>query len=716
MKQALQSFKNGELMVEEVPKPVLKPGGVLVRNVRSLISSGTEGMLLELSKKSLLGKARERPDLVSKVLQKARRDGLLRTLQTVRERLDKPLPLGYSSAGLVTEVAQGVWEFSIGDRVACSGSAYANHAEVIFVPKNLCVQIPEAVSFAEAAFVAIGAIALHTLHQAQVALGETVAIIGLGLVGQVAVQIARAAGCRVFGIDIDGKKVALAKRLGADAGCQRNHPGLMQEIKSFSDGQGVDVALITAATRSNDPVVLAGEICRDRARVIVVGNVGMDIPRRTYYQKELEVRLVRSYGPGRYDRDYEEKGEDYPIGYVRWTEKRNMAEFLELIKEKKVDVKPLITHFFPITSAFKAYELITGKSKENHLGILLVYPTKSADQKRIYFDQQATASKVSKGTIGVGMIGAGNFARGTLLPILKKMPGLRLRGIVSAGGLSAKKAGEKFGFDYCASDYREILEDREIDAVIIATPHNLHANQVCEALERGKNVFVEKPLAINEEELSKVAKTFAAAQKILMVGYNRRFSPFAKAAKDFFNEIKSPLFLSYRVNAGPPAQAHWVKETGGRIIGEVCHFVDLAMFLVGSDLKEVYATPASAEPDSVTVTLKFSNASSCALQYLTAEAPSYSKERIEIFGGGLMATIDDFRRAEFICRGKKRKVKRFVQDKGHQDELKAFFQAIRDGGPLPIPFRQILMSSVGTLRIIDSLKKGIPCPVYLVAR
>jgi len=716
MKQALQSFKTGELAVEEVPQPVLKPGGVLVRNVRSLISPGTEGMLLELAKRSLLGKIKARPDLVHKVQEKARRDGLLRTLQTVRARLDQPLPLGYSSAGLVMEVGQGVREFSIGDRVACAGSAYAHHAEVIFVPKNLCVKIPEAISYDEAAFVAIGAIALHSLHQAQVSLGEKVAVIGLGLLGQVAVQLAKAAGCIVFGIDLEREKVALAKRLGADGGCQRNASCITEEIKSFSHDQGVDVALITADTKSSDPMVLAAEICRDRARVVVVGDVGMEIPRRTYYHKELEVRLVRSYGPGRYDPNYEEKGEDYPVGYIRWTEKRNMAEFLELIKEKKINVKPLITHTFPIVSALRAYELITDSRRQNALGILLEYPTGHIETKRIYLSRQHAAPKRSKETIGVGIIGAGNFARGTLLPILQKIPGLRLRGIVSAGGLTAKAAAKKFKFHYCASDCEEILNDPEIDAVIIATPHHLHAHQVCRALKKGKNIFVEKPLAINEEELNEVVRTFAHARRILMVGYNRRFSPLARAAKDFFKDTKGPLFLSYRVNAGHLAQGHWAEESGGRIIGEACHFVDLAMFLAGSDLKEVYATPAGRESDAALVNLKFNNASVCTLQYLTAEAPSYSKERIEILGQGRMATIEDFRRAEFICQGKRRKVAKFIQDKGHRNELQAFFQAVREGRPSPIPFREILMSTIGTMRIIDSLKKGLPCPVYLVTK
>ena len=729
MKQVLQNFKSGELKIADVPAPVLKSGGVLVRNVSSFISAGTERMLIDFAEKSLIGKAKERPDLVKQLINKARREGIINTLQQAMNRLDTLMPLGYSSAGIVIDVGSEVREVaetsptSVGDRVACAGGGYACHAEVVFVPKNLCVKIPEAVDFESAACVALGSIAMQGVRIADLALGENVVVIGLGFVGQLTAQLVKASGCNVFGVDIDADKVKLALEIGADGGAVRGKDDVNSEISSFSHGLGADAVIITAASDSNDPIELAGEISRDRGRVVVVGAVKMDIPRKMYYEKELELRLSRSYGPGRYDSTYEEEGVDYPIGYVRWTEQRNMQEFLSLVAQKKVIVDKLITHRFKIDDAKQAYDIITGKTKEKHIGILLEYPQDRPIQKTVWLrpEDQSAKGEVRKpeGKISIGLIGGGNFAKGVILPNLNNIQNVTMRAICTATGISAKSLADKYGFAYCTSDYSEVLADDSIDCIIVATRHNLHAQLVIEVLKSGKHVFVEKPLALSIEELKAVLEALNESQGKVMVGFNRRFSPFTKSVKDFFSSRTLPLAVNYRINAGFIPKDNWVhdpKEGGGRIIGEVCHFVDLIQYLVGSEPTKVYAetiTSNNAEQvdaDNVNITLKFHDGSLGSISYLANGDKSFPKERVEVFGGGLICVIDDFHSAMMVRNGKKKRLKS-KQDKGHKAELEAFVQAVKSGGEMPIPFQEIIMTTLTTFRIIESIQKGTPVEI-----
>ena len=733
MRQISQNYNTGEITIEEVPIPAVNPGGVLVKNYFSLVSAGTEKAIIELAQKSLVGKAKARPDLVKQVIGKVKQEGLINTIKKVRSRLDVPLALGYSCAGVVTAVGEKVDEFQIGDRVACAGMGYAGHAEVVFVPKNLCAKVPENVDFEAAAFTTMGAIALQGVRQAQLTLGEKVAVIGLGLLGQITVQLVKANGCQVLGIDLDAEKVALAEELGADCAITRQSD-VVGRASDFSEGRGIDAVIITAATSSNDPIELAGELCRDKGRVVVVGEVKMDIPRKLYYEKELDLRLSRSYGPGRYDAIYEEKGIDYPFGYVRWTEQRNMTAFLELLSLGKVNVKRIITHRFEIDEAQKAYELITGKNEEKYIGILLQYPQGKEYQTKVLLQTESGRKTQTQGTrVNVGLIGAGNFARSVILPSLKRIKDVNFIGIATATGLSSKNAGDKFGFEYCTSDYSEVLADEQINCVIIATRHNLHARLAIEALKKGKTVFVEKPLALLESELKEIIEVRKATDGRLMVGFNRRFSPFTQEVKRFFEYRQNPLIINYRVNAGVVSPDHWVQdpqEGGGRIIGEVCHFVDLMQYLLNSRSEvarneanrrsgssqpvKVYAEPISGNNsslinnDNVNITLKFADGSVGTISYVANADPSVPKERVEIFGENSVAIIDDYRQVKLTKGGKTKTLKRFNQDKGHLKEFEAFVKSIKNGGELPLPFVEAVIATLVTFKIHESINTGMP--------
>ncbi len=728
MKQIIQNLKNGRLSVEEVPIPVLRSGGVLVKSVYSLVSAGTERMLNELAKKSLIGKAKERPDLVRQVVDKIKTDGLIPTVQKVLNRLDFPMPLGYSTSGIVVAIGDEAKEvFKIGDRVACGGSGYANHADYVFVPKNLCVKIPDGVDFESAAFTTLGAIALQGVRQADINIGEVVAIIGLGLVGQLTIQILKTSGCKVIGFDINPERGKLATNLGADSGCHEIF-NFKKETEFFSKGNGVDAVVITASTKSSEPVKLAGKVIRKRGKVVIVGDVRLDIPRKLYYEKELDVRLSMSYGPGRYDPLYEEKGIDYPLPYVRWTEKRNMEAFLDLIKERKLDVKSLITHRFHIEEAKRAYQLISRENKEPYLAILLKYNNEGPDvinKEKIHLTKNILPSTFASLPLCIGVVGAGDFANGVLLPILKNINGLKLKGVATATGITARHAGEKFGFEYCTSSYMEILNDPEINCVFIATRHDLHAKLACEALGNGKHVFLEKPLALNEEELKEVVKSKEKSQQNLMVGFNRRFSSFSIEAKSLFSRRANPLIVSYRINAGFIPKNHWtqdIKEGGGRIIGEICHFIDLMQFLVGSPPIKVYAegiTPGTEgvlSSDNLVICIRFKDGSIGNITYSALGNKKFSKERIEIFGDNSIFVIDDFRSSEWVGNGtiKKRK-KWFGQDKGHKEEIKTFIKALLGGEPLPIDFNETVITTLTTFKIIESLSKGIPVKADIIS-
>jgi len=747
MKQLLQHARTGEITIAEVPAPQLLPGCVLVRIAASVVSAGTERASLEFAGKNLLQKAQARPDLVRDVISKTQRDGILAAMQTVRSRLDQPQAPGYSSAGTIIAVGDGVTDLQAGDRVACAGAGFAVHAEMACVPRLLVARIPaqdqsdtrDELSFEEAAFTTIGAVALHGIRTAEVKLGDLVAVIGLGLLGQLTIQLLKAAGCRVLGLDLDASRAEFAGQLGADAFAV-SASEFRDLCHGHSRGVGVDSVVITAETPSNDPVNLAGVIARDRAIVVAVGTVGIDIERRPYYEKELTFRTSRSYGPGRYDAAYEQKGRDYPIGYVRWTETRNMEAFLQFLAEGKVKVGPLITHRFPIERAQGAYELITRKSGKPFLGVVIQYSgTCSNNPERTLelLPQRPAATSApevaSTNSIAVGLLGAGVFAAGTLIPALKESANTVLAGVCTATGSHAHHAAQKFGFRYCTTDAARVIQDPSISTVVIATRHHLHAHQVLAALKAGKHVFCEKPLCLSEDELRSIISAYlgivSTRQPALMVGFNRRFAPMTVRMKSFLTSISEPLALHYRINAGYLAPDHWLNDReqgGGRILGEVCHFVDLLMFLAASPIVEVEARPL-ANPgrysgDNVLVSVGFANGSQGTISYLANGDRSFSKERVEIFGGGAAAVLEDFRRLELTRDGRKQTVhSRWRQDKGHRAEWAAFVNSIRPGqrvktqaaetqaaetqGPA-IPFDEIVCSTLATLRIQESAATG----------
>ena len=720
MKQVLQQARTGEIAVMEVPAPKLLPGSVLVRMAASLVSVGTERASSEFASKNLLQKAKARPDLVREVMSKMRRDGVLSAVVAVRNRLDSPSALGYSSSGTVVAVGEGITDLSVGDRVACAGANYAVHAEFACIPRLLVARIrPDSVvSFEEAAFTTLGAVALHGIRTADVKLGDVVSVIGLGLLGQLTVQILQAAGCRVLGMDIVAERADLALRLGADA-VSISGDGLRDLCLQHSSGHGADAVLITAETASSQPVDLAGEVARDRGVVVAVGTVGMDIPRKLYFEKELDFRISRSYGPGRYDAAYEQKGRDYPIGYVRWTETRNMEAFLQLLAEGKLDLKSLVTHRFPIERALGAYDLITGRVGEPFLGVLITYPEQAEANRQIRLGGKGTAPALVGGkAMAVGVLGAGNFATSTLLPAIKQIRGAELVGVCAANGSHARHAADKFGFRYCTTEEERILSDPDINTIVIATRHHLHAAQVLAALAAGKHVFCEKPLCLSEPELAEVvhayAKRASGRDPLLMMGFNRRFAPMSVKMKAFLRQIKEPLALHYRVNAGFVSTDHWVNDPeqgGGRLLGEVCHFVDFLTFLADALPIEVQARAVnSLEPsgdDNTVISLRFANGSQGTISYLANGDRSYSKERVEVFGGGAVAVLEDFRRLELVRHGRKQTFRsRFRQDKGHRAELEAFAAAVGGRGEPPIPFDEIVSTTLATLRAAESRASG----------
>jgi len=720
MKQLLQHARSGEIAVSEVPPPKLLPGCVLVRIASTLVSAGTERASLEFARKNIFQKARARPDLVLEVLHKVRRDGLLSTVSAVRSRLDQPGAPGYSSSGTIVGVGEGVTDVRVGDRVACAGAGYAVHAELACVPRLLMAKIPSGstVSFEEAAFTTVGAVALHGIRTAEAKLGDVVGVLGLGLLGQLTVQTLKAAGCRVLGMDPVPARSHLALRLGAD-GVSTTSAEFLELCLQQSSGHGVDEVLITAETPSSDPVNLAAELARDRGVIVAVGTVGMNIQRKLYYEKELDFRISRSYGPGRYDSAYEQKGRDYPIGHVRWTETRNMEAFLQLLADGKLDVQALITHRFPIDKAGDAYELITQESAESSLGVLITYPEYCEplhNHPRLELVKADDAVVQGKESLAIGLLGAGSFATSTLLPAMRRIPGVRLVGVCAANGSHARHAGEKFGFEYCVTDGQQIMSDPNINAVVIATRHHLHAPQVLTALKIGKDVFCEKPLCLTEEELAEIVRTYSdlARKPLLMVGFNRRFAPMAVRMKSFLDEIHEPLALNYRVNAGSMPRDHWVQDPeqgGGRVLGEVCHFVDFLTFLRGAAPIEVCANALANSgqyaDDNLVIGLQYADGSRATITYVANGDRSFSKERLEVFGGGAVAVLDDFRRLELIRHGRKQVFRsRLRQDKGHRGEWQAFAAAVRSGGEGPISFADIVSTTLSTLRIVDSRSCG----------
>ena len=710
MKQLLQNLRTGEATVAEVPVPVAQPGRLLVRTAASLISAGTERALTELGQKSLLGKARERPELIGKVWEKVKTEGIAQALEGVRDKLDQSHAVGYSAAGIVIECGKDITDFRAGDRVACAGTDYASHAEVISVPRNLCVRLPENLSFAEGAFGTVGAIALQGVRLAEPTLGESVVVIGLGLVGQLTVQLLKANGCRVFGIDIDEARIQLALASGADAGCIPDEAN--EKVMAWSRGRGADACIITAATTSDQPIELAGEISRLKGRVVAVGLVGMNVPRNVYYQRELTLKVSLSYGPGRHDPDYEERGHDYPVAYVRWTEGRNLEAFLDLLAAGKIDVKPLITHRFPIDDAPNAYQLISGKLHENYLAVVLEYDAE-ADVGRRIENRAATNKATPAGQVGIGLIGAGGYAQKVLLPHFKTA-GAEFCSIASASGVSARDVGTKFGFARFLSDAQSVIDDDEANLIVIATRHGSHGELAKRALDAGKHVFVEKPLALNDAGLDEVLDAAARSEGQLLVGFNRRFSPLAVKAKEAFANRQAPLSIVYRVNAGRVPREHWTQdatEGGGRIIGEVCHFIDLMQFLTGGLPKSVYAESVIGQgniigEDSVFITVQFAEGSNGVIAYLAEGDSSLSKEHIEIFGEGKTFVIEDFRSAKLYAGGREKKETLRQQDKGQAEETRVACAVVADGTPAPITLQELEATTRATFRIRDSLRTG----------
>jgi predicted dehydrogenase/threonine dehydrogenase-like Zn-dependent dehydrogenase len=730
VKQVVQNYNTGELRLADVPAPICRAGGVLVRTAYSLVSSGTERMKVSQARMSLWQKAKARPDKVKQVLQSVRQVGLRETYNKVKERLDSLTPLGYSLAGYVEEVGAGLDDFEPGQAVACAGEGIACHAEYVFVPRNLCVPVPAGVALPDAAFATVGAIAIQGVRQANVGLGDSVLVIGLGLLGLLGVQILKAAGCRVIGVDVDPAKCELARKLGADLAIPRGDPAIVDTLHQATGGAGVDAAYVAASANTSDPLDLAGEALRDRGTVCIVGMVKVAADWRVYYAKELNVVMSRSYGPGRYDRNYEFKGIDYPIGYVRWTQRRNLAEFLRLVQQKAVRPAELMPKVVPFANAPVAYDELNKGGSKAAVAFLFDYgagastangeePARrvelAAGGKRNAAVHAAPASPHTAPAsghatpVGIAMIGAGNFTTGTLIPALKHTPA-RLVALCSAGGLSATSAGERHGFSYVASDFEQVLADPAVNAVVIATRHDTHARFAAAAMRAGKHVFVEKPLALNEDQLRSVLAAQAETGRILMPGFNRRFSALSVAARDAFLGRAGPIEINCRVNAGELKADSWyqdAEEGGWRIVSEGCHWVDLIQFIADSPVVRVYAemvggSAPGRQNDNIQLSLRLADGSIANLMYVANGDASFEKERIEIFGRGCVGVIENWHKLTMSRHGKISTVRPPRPGKGHAEELAAFVDAVARGGPSPISVESAAITTLTTFGAVRS--------------
>jgi predicted dehydrogenase/threonine dehydrogenase-like Zn-dependent dehydrogenase len=703
MNQLTQQLKSGKMEILEVPCPALNKGQVLVRNHYSLISAGTEGKTVSDARKGYIEKARSRQKEVKMVLEMVKSQGIKATYDLVMNKLEAPSPLGYSCAGEVIAVADDITDLKPGDFVACGGQG-AYHADIVAVYRNLCVKIPKGIDLKHAAFTTVASIALQGIRQADLQTGGNCVVIGLGLIGQLTCQLLNASGIKSIGIDIDEVQVKAAITSGADHAWPRNQEGLEQLVLGATNGYGADAVIITAGTSSLDPVELAGTLCRRKGKVVIVGAVPTGFTRVNYYKKELDLRMSSSYGPGRYDPYYEEKGIDYPVGYVRWTENRNMQAFVDLLAAGKLNIDRLISHIYSLDNAPEAYNMILEK-KESYAGVLIQYDSNEALTSTLKINESSGAPEFPS----VGFLGAGNFAQNILLPGLKGM--VNFEGIATAHGNTSLYVGKKYGFGYCTSDSSKIIGDEHINTIFIATRHNLHADLVFASLKAGKNVFVEKPLTLKMEELEKIRQTYISLEKkpLLMVGYNRRYAPFTSRIKNLLNN-EQPKGINIRVNAGAVPSDHWVHDPetgGGRIVGEGCHFIDLAIYLAGSPVVSVSASKVKSRQnlmDSFIATLRFSNGSAASVSYLSNGNKDVPKELVEVFCDGTVSRIDDFRKLEFS--GKRSFRSKSSQDKGHKNELKAFTEAISKGLPSPIPFEHLYHTSLVTFKIIESIQTG----------
>ena len=694
MKQILQSLKNGETELAEVPVPMIKSGALLIKSSCSLISTGTERMLLNFGKANWIDKARQQPDKVKQVLQKIKTDGLMPTVDKVFSKLDNPVALGYSNVGTVLEVGKGVVGFKPGDRVVSNGF----HAEVVCVGANLCAKIPDEVDDATACFTVVSSIALEGIRLIKPSLGENIAVIGLGLIGLLTVQILKANGCRVIGFDFDSKKVELAKSYGVEAHCVSDGTDPVALAMSFSKGYGVDGVIITAATSSNAPAHQAPQMCRKRGRVVLIGVVGLELSRDDFYKKEISFQVSCSYGPGRYDENYEGKGLDYPIGFVRWTEQRNFEAVLNLMAENKLRVKELISQTVDFNNAIKAYDLVS--QSRDVLGLILKYDGNVDINKRsvtLKKTEQNLTSNSEKPIIG--FIGAGNYASGILVPAFAATNAV-LKTIASSGGISGTHVGNKNGFYISTTDISRIYDDPEINTVVITTRHNQHAQMVIDALKNGKNVFVEKPLCMNEQELQQIKEAYLEAQKKkpvrLMVGFNRRFSPLTQAAVEQLRKSNEPSSIIITVNSGFIPADHWTQDSetgGGRLIGEACHFVDLIRFLANSPITSVNTIRMSGNgqspSDTATITVTTENGSIGTVHYFSNGSKDFPKERIEVFTGGKIVQIDNFKTINFYGWNGAKNQSLWAQDKGQKNCCESFVEAISSGKPSPINIDEI---------------------------
>lgn len=700
MKQILQNLGTGETMLAEVPAPGVSSGQLLVQTRATLVSLGTERMLIDFGKSNVFQKAKAQPDKVKQVLQKIKTDGLFQTLDAVKSKLDQPLGLGYCHAGVVIGVGKGVEGFQVGDWVATNGP----HAEVVSVSQNLCAKIPEGVSFEEAAFTPLAAIALQGIRLVNPTLGEGVVVTGLGLIGLMTVQMLRSAGCRVLGIDFDSAKCEMAREMGAETVDLSKGEDPEQAALAFSRGRGVDAVIITASTKSNEPVTQAAHMCRKRGRIVLVGVVGLELSRADFFEKELTFQVSCSYGPGRYEDNYEGKGMDYPIGFVRWTEQRNFEACLDLMANGGLDVKPLISHRYSIDNALEGYGKISDRGA---MGIVLQYSEAPLDvqpERTVALPKPAPAA-VPEAVVAV--IGAGNFAGATLLPAMAGA-GARLKTIVSKGGVTGTHLGKKFGFENSTTDLDSVFKDPEINTLIITTQHNTHARMVIDGLKAGKRVFVEKPLCLTEEELAQIKEVYEAqASPMLMVGFNRRFAPHIEKMKEMLDSVRAPKAFIMTVNAGALPGNHWTQDPergGGRMIGEGCHFVDLIRFLAGSSIVDVQATGidqgAQREDENMTVTLKFADGSVGTVHYFANGDKSFPKERLEVFTAGRILQLDNFRQMTgYGWPGFKGMALR-QQDKGHANELAKFIQAVKKGSGSPIPYDELIEVTEATFKAV----------------
>jgi predicted dehydrogenase/threonine dehydrogenase-like Zn-dependent dehydrogenase len=707
MKQVLQNIDSGKTEVRAVPAPLCGPGEVLIANRASLVSAGTERMLVEFSRKSLLGKARERPDQVRRVLQKMRDEGVLETVRQVRARLADPLALGYSSAGVVLEVGTGVEGLRPGDRVASNGP----HAEIVAVPQRLVARIPGDVAWDRACYAVVGAIALQGIRLANVGMGDRVVVIGLGLIGQLAVRLLVGAGCRVFATDLDEDRRDLAAGAVAVSG-----DDLAAAVNDATDGHGADAVLLAAATDSNGPLELAADVARRKARLVCVGAVGMDVPRRAFYPKELELVVSCSYGPGRYDPLYEDRGVDYPYGHVRWTEQRNIAAVLEQMEAGRLDVASMTSHTFAIEDGESAYDLFEGDG-DGSLGIVLTYAAEEPDSADRVVELRSGGGT---GDVSLGLVGAGNYASLVLLPALQRQDGIRYRAIASAGGVSAVSRGERNDFEIACSDAEALFADADVNTVVVATRHGNHADLAARAMAAGKHCWVEKPLAVNPEQLEAVEAAVASAgadRPVLAVGFNRRWAPATEAVREVFDGVDEPLSMVYRFHGGPLPQDHWTRdpdEGGGRLVGEACHAFDLVSFLAGAPITRVFAESvrpgggsAFAE-DRAMVSLRFADGSVASVAYLSAGDKAHPKERLEVFGGGRVAVLDDFRSVHVTRDGKSKTHKLGAREKGQGAALAAFLRCIREGSGDPVDVSSLFNTTRATFAAMESLRTGMP--------